>query len=70
MTDNFEKDINVPSKEITYPWVNIFKYGDDFTTGGIFYKSVKQARFNLRGKNYYCTINVETGERITKKLGV
>lgn len=54
---------------IAEPWINIYKSGIGVWTSGMFYKTSKRARTKLCDKeHYYCTINVITGERITKKL--
>ena len=56
---NFESEV----------WINIYGQNGAFWTSGMFYKTSKQARTKICDrKNYYCTINVTTGERITKPL--
>ena len=56
-------------EQVAEPWINIYKSGIGVWTSGMFYPTSKRARTKLCNKEkYYCTINVVTGERITKKL--
>lgn len=50
-------------------WLNIYSDGEAYWTSGMFYSSRKTARTKLCDKeHYYCTLNVETGEKVTTRL--